>query len=174
MAKKVAFKVTYSKVEDYKTALNSFIDLFNDLITNKDDCIKVNKDQCTFDELSKYLLTYFGRSGKNNNGSYYDKKLGSIKYTISSGRYYDDDYSGYIEIYPDDENQHAFITYMPKSNDGTAEITVSVSTAFDKSLFNISYIKKYITKIWTSNDFSEFMKNLASRHNMQLESIIVK
>ena len=59
MAKKVAFKVTYSKVEDYKTALNSFIDLFNDLITNKDDCIKVNKDQCTFDELSKYLLTYF-------------------------------------------------------------------------------------------------------------------
>ncbi len=173
MAKKVAFNVTYSKVEDYKTALNSFIDLFNDLITNKDDCIKFNKDQCTFDEVSEYLLEHFGRSGKSNKPAYYDKKLGSIRYVFSPG-YHDLSYNNsYIEIYPDDENQHAFVDYNI-GTDGTVEISVSFSSAFDKSLFSINYMKKYITKIWASNDFTEFMNNLVSRHNMQLTSIIIR
>ena len=173
MAKKAAFIVKYSKVEDSKKALNSFIDLFNDLITNKSDCIKLNKDQCTLDDVSEYLLTHFGCSGKNNNRSYYDKKLGSIRYILSSGGYYDNNHSGYISIYPDDENQHAFIDYIPNP-DGTVEITVCSSSAFDKSLFNINCIKKHITKILTSNEFTEFMKNLALRHNMALKSIRIE
>lgn len=172
MAKKVAFCVKYSKVEDCKTALNSFINIFNDIITNKDECIKIDKDQYTFDDVSEYLLTHFGHFRKNNS-SYYDKKLGSIRYNLSSGRYYDDNYLGYISIYPDDENQHAFIYYAPNP-DNTVEISISFSSAFDKSLFNINYMKKYITKIWASNDFVEFMNNLTLRHNMQLKSIRIE